>query len=237
MLNKKILPSFNMHLLSNIIGMFCKKTEKVAKNNEEEKYRFVFDNYAGNHTNYYKFIKVIPVPLLNYLVNIIDEQKLEDGEIGRNMESGELSSMIVKDTRRAKVGWLPKTDEFLEIYKLLFELLHKCNSEFYHFHLSEIIERIQYTVYNSSDQGHYDWHLDTGPGKQPNRKLSLVCHLSDPNEYEGGELQIHTGKIATPEREKGTVIIFPSYLLHRVTPVTKGIRRTLVMWVNGPSFT
>lgn len=54
-------------------------------------------------------------------------------------------------------------------------------------------EHIQYTVYNSNDEGHYDWHVDMGPGKA-RRKLSLVCQLSDPSEYEGGELQINTGK-------------------------------------------
>lgn len=54
--------------------------------------------------------------------------------------------------------------------------------------------------------------------------------------YEGGELQINTGKVLVAEKEKGTVIIFPSYLLHRVTPVTKGIRRSLVLWIEGPAF-
>lgn len=75
-----------------------------------------------------------------------------------------------------------------------------------------------------------------GPGKA-NRKLSLVCQLSDPSEYEGGEFQINPGgSILVPERTKGTVIIFPSYLVHRVAPVTKGTRRSLVLWVEGPAF-
>jgi PKHD-type hydroxylase len=74
-----------------------------------------------------------------------------------------------------------------------------------------------------------------GPRKA-RRKLSLVCQLSDPSEYEGGELQINTGEIFTPEKQKGTVILFPSYLLHRVTPVTKGTRRSLVLWIEGPAF-
>jgi len=63
-----------------------------------------------------------------------------------------------------------------------------------------------------------------------------VCQLSDPYEYEGGELQINTGQILVPEKDKGTVIIFPSYLLHRVTPVTKGTRRSLVLSIKDPAF-
>ena len=137
--------------------------------------------------------------------------------------------------RRSKNFWLPKTDEFIELYKVFHELIGKCNADFYQFKLTEITEQIQYTVYNAEDQGYYDWHIDMGPGKA-RRKLSLVCQLSDPSEYEGGELQINTGNIIVPEKEKGTVILFPSYLLHRVTPVTKGTRRSLVLWIEGPAF-
>jgi PKHD-type hydroxylase len=114
------------------------------------------------------------------------------------------------------------------------DFISKCNQEFYKFQITEISEEIQYTVYNSDDEGYYDWHLDMTLNKR--RKLSLICQLSDPSEYEGGELQIHTGNITTLEKEKGTVFLFPSYILHRVTPVTKGTRRSIVLWIEGPAF-
>lgn len=215
-----------MELISNVVKKFSTKDKQHEK--EEETFRFVFDDYFGNQVNYYKFVKVVPTHLINYLINTLGEKELTDAVLG--------GGIINPIKRRSKVFWLPKTVEFLEIYNLFFELLNKCNNEFYHFRITEMAELIQYTVYNSTDQGHYDWHLDVGPEKA-NRKLSLVCNLTDPNEYEGGELQLHLGNIVVPEREKGTVIIFPSYLLHRVTPVTKGTRRTLVLWINGPSFT
>jgi PKHD-type hydroxylase len=65
--------------------------------------------------------------------------------------------------------------------------------------------------------------------------------LSDPSEYEGGQFQMQTGspeedKLMTVEQLKGRVIGFPSFLLHRVTPVTKGTRKSLVIWVEGPKF-
>ena len=76
-----------------------------------------------------------------------------------------------------------------------------------------------------------------GPDETSSRKISIVVQLSDPLEYEGGELQISDGGTnRVCEKTKGTIIIFPSYLLHRVTPVTKGTRRSLVLWVTGPPF-
>jgi len=193
-------------------------------------YRFVFgkDPFA-NQTNYYMFTKAITESSIDELRNVLDTKELRDAQIGDN--GGEVNTT----KRRSKIYWLPKTDEFVELYKKLTEYISKCNEDFYNFKLTEITEQIQYTVYNSDDQGHYDWHLDMGPDKA-RRKLSLVCQLSDPSEYEGGELQINTGKIIVPEKEKGTIIIFPSFLLHRVTPVTKGTRRSLVLWVEGPAF-
>jgi PKHD-type hydroxylase len=72
---------------------------------------------------------------------------------------------------------------------------------------------------------------------RPPRKLSVVLQLSDPSEYEGGDLEIMNCSEPTQvKKEKGLVTAFPSFMLHRVTPVTKGIRRTLVVWLTGPRF-
>jgi PKHD-type hydroxylase len=197
---------------------------------DERTYKFVYSiEEFAKHSSYYRFSDVISVSQIDQIREMLDTKELNDAQIGDNGGTVNLTK------RRSKIYWLPKTDEFLEIYTLFFQLINKCNNEFYQFKLTEITENIQYTVYNSEDQGYYDWHLDMGPGKA-NRKLSLVCQLSDPAEYEGGELQINTGNIITLEKEKGTVIIFPSYLLHRVTPVTRGTRRSLVLWIEGPAF-
>jgi PKHD-type hydroxylase len=201
----------------------------LKKDEKPTMYRFVFNDCFPNHTNYYGFLKAIPTDTIDALRGILDTKKLDDAQVGDN--GGEVNKM----KRRSKIFWLPKTDEFVELYKVFHDLIGKCNSEFYRFVLTEITENIQYTVYESEDQGYYDWHVDMGPEKA-RRKLSLVCQLSDPSEYEGGELQINTGQIMCPEKDKGTVILFPSYLLHRVTPVTKGVRRSLVLWIEGPAF-
>jgi len=197
---------------------------------EPPTYQYIFNlDPSANHTDYYKFVKCISEESVDKLRTILDSKTLRDAQVGSD------EGTVNASKRRSKIFWLPKTDEFHEIYKILFELIIQCNSNFYRFKLSDITEEIQYTVYNESDQGHYDWHIDMGPSKE-RRKISLVVQLSDPSEYEGGELQINTGSIIVPEMEKGTVILFPSYLLHRVTPVTRGTRRSLVLWINGPAF-
>jgi PKHD-type hydroxylase len=80
--------------------------------------------------------------------------------------------------------------------------------------------------------------MDIGHGSGSLRKISVVIQLSDPTEYEGGELQVMNGEepYRVCNKEKGSLIMFPSFLLHRVTPVTKGCRRSLVLWISGPPF-
>jgi PKHD-type hydroxylase len=88
-----------------------------------------------------------------------------------------------------------------------------------------------------SDGDFFNWHLDFGAGEISARKLSMTIQLSDPDEYEGGDLQFMINeKIVTAPREKGTLIIFPSFMIHRVTPIIRGTRQSIVGWVSGPPF-
>jgi PKHD-type hydroxylase len=143
--------------------------------------------------------------------------------------------------RRSEVSWIENTQEIFWLYDRLAYIVKKINGKFYNFDLTGFSEHFQYTVYNEQDSGHYDWHLDL-TGNKDNvdttpRKLSLVLQLSDPDEYEGGELQTFTSPNgAAVVKQKGLVVLFPSWTLHRVTPVTKGTRKTLVVWVTGPQF-
>ena len=102
----------------------------------------------------------------------------------------------------------------------------------------ECIDVIEY----SSPHGGMGWHIDlsTGGGSTANRKLNILLQLSDPDEYEGGELQLfvpHQNKelpIVTLPKEKGNMVVFPPWVPHRVCPVTKGTRRSLVTYLHGP---
>lgn len=98
---------------------------------------------------------------------------------------------------------------------------------------------IQFTEYRATNKGHYDWHQDVWiESPRPYaRKLSVVVQLSDPADYKGGEFEFfglqHPGEQFTG---RGSILIFPSFLQHRVLPVTDGLRRSLVTWVEGPNW-
>jgi len=98
-------------------------------------------------------------------------------------------------------------------------------------------ERVQLGRYKSENKGHYDWHMDAfAPINGVQRKLSCVILLNDSSEFEGGELQfkgIEDRKILV---NRGSVVVFPSFIEHKVTPVTKGVRYTAVNWAIGPTF-
>jgi len=95
---------------------------------------------------------------------------------------------------------------------------------------------IQVARYGAGD--HYNtWHNDLGRGQTSLRKLSISVQLSAPEDYDGGKLEFQGVKDeAQQSKERGTTIVFPTYLTHRVTPVTRGVRWSLVVWVKGPPF-
>jgi len=209
--------------------------KEVLKNmglyNEEEEPQLTFKYIKVNKnlTNYYKFDRGFSPELCNDIRTRLQDVSLIDGTIGNRS--------VNMDFRASKVYWIPKTQRFVDIYSILFNMVGSANEVFFNFNLDTIDAEVQYTVYDETFRGHYGWHMDVGPSSS-RRKLSVVVQMSDPSEYEGGELQIWTGvrEPITVEKEKGTVIIFPSYLLHQVTPVTRGTRRSLVLWVEGPPF-
>lgn len=88
------------------------------------------------------------------------------------------------------------------------------------------------------DGGHYDWHVDSFPPNEHNmqRKLTAVLFLSDPNSFEGGDFELKAAPDIPARPQQGDIIIFPSVLEHRVTPVTEGERYTAVCWMLGPAF-
>ena len=97
-------------------------------------------------------------------------------------------------------------------------------------------ECIQYAEYGIGQK--YDWHVDNFPisGNPKDRKITIVCMMSNEEDYEGGELKLRLYKEYTPEMKKGSVIAFPSIIEHKVTPVTRGIRYTSTMWISGQRF-
>ena len=108
------------------------------------------------------------------------------------------------------------------------------NRDYYKYNVLGITHSLQLLHYSGDDNGHYDWHIDAGPGSSCTRKISVVVPLNDPQEYEGGVLDVNNnGTLVSAPQTPGTMILFPSFTPHKVNPVTKGNRWSLVSWVHG----
>jgi PKHD-type hydroxylase len=164
---------------------------------------------------------------LDIIEKLVSNDDLYVGEI-----SGDTKNTAVRDS---KIKFIESS---IESNKWVFErftgLINNANERFFKFDLSRL-ESLQYTVYNKGQ--FYRDHMDLG-FKNPNnavRKLSFTMQLSDPADYDGGELVIKHG--STPDiarKNRGAITVFPSYVMHEVTPVTRGTRKSIVGWVTGP---
>lgn len=166
-------------------------------------------------------------------LNWLQERALNSNEravIGGATEGDELLKI-----RRSYVSWLNFDNENEWVFKKLSHVVSSLNTQFYRFDLTGFGEPLQLTNYDNSENGMYGWHQDYGKGIS--RKFSLVLQLTDPSQYEGGNLQILTsGQPLTVKKQRGLIVAFPSYHLHQVTPVTQGNRQSLVAWISGPPF-
>ena len=137
-----------------------------------------------------------------------------------------------KRIRHSNVRWLRRTPDTYWIYARLMERILDLNDRYWRFDLDLLSDDIQYGEY--AEGGHYAWHLDLGGDNLSTRKLSFSVQLSDPDEYDGGELELNLAhSTVVAPRTQGTLVVFPSFLVHRVAPVTRGVRRSLVSWASG----
>lgn len=138
-------------------------------------------------------------------------------------------------SRNSFIRWLYYDNTIGWLYDRMAELVLDTNDKYYQFDLLGFNEPFQFTEYNEGQ--HYGWHVDMDAGILSNRKLSVVVQLNNPENFQGGNLQL---KIGNKAREMhlplGTAVLFPSYILHCVTPITAGTRHSLVSWVSGPAF-
>jgi PKHD-type hydroxylase len=162
--------------------------------------------------------------------NIIDIGKalrLEEGSTAGPLDPREI--------RKSNVGWIfPATNTYWIFQRITDAVLH-INAQYFNFDLYGLVEGFQFTEYIAPD-GHYARHTDLITGSA-SRKISVTIQLSDDSDYEGGELMLHYGPEAVKApTDQGKAIVFPSFLLHEVKPVTKGTRYSLVCWITGKAF-
>jgi len=128
------------------------------------------------------------------------------------------------------------TEENAWIFDKIARAVATANAEYYKYEIMGITHGIELLHYEGSEQGHYDWHTDVGPGGSSTRKISVSVQLTDSDKYEGGNLEVNcNGQVLQAVKEKGSISLFPSYALHRVSPVTSGERWVLVIWIHGSS--
>jgi predicted 2-oxoglutarate/Fe(II)-dependent dioxygenase YbiX len=128
--------------------------------------------------------------------------------------------------RKGKVGWITDGSELQDLMERLIKQFCFIAREYYDVGITNV-EPIQYTEYGFLD--HYGWHMDAGLEGKP-RLISASIELSDPSKYVGGGLKFYHHPRPVPEREQGTMISFPSLMMHKARPIFWGKRSSLVLW-------
>jgi len=159
------------------------------------------------------------------------KQKPETAQVGMNKPGGGVDTK----KRTTTISWIP-FKEMKQMYSQIEATMQATNLNHFGFENMKITEPAQFTEYPKG--GFYDWHMDldvNGQHEPPVRKISMTILLSDPSTFKGGQLEFME-KNKVPELKQGQAIFFASFIRHRVAPVTKGMRRSLVMWFGGTPF-
>jgi|694.fasta_scaffold00037_73 PKHD-type hydroxylase len=205
-------------------------------------YNMIYNNPIDRRKSTYPYV-LWNIPFSDEeLENIISLEKNFNFTESKTFGSEELRE--TPDIRRSKIHFIQRNQETGWIFDRFNNAIKGINDEFYGFDLNGY-NQIQYTVYSAEDQGMYDWHMDTFLGRNDNktedtRKMSLVMLLSDPSkDFVGGDFLLNYSREDNAEvlpLSKGRIVAFPSFLLHKVKPVIRGVRKSLVIWVEGPKF-
>ena len=179
---------------------------------------------------YYYFASALSKEMCEGVIDVGLKLPSKQAQVNDGPETHEDTNL-----RKGKVSWFEKTSP---VHSVINNFVHQANyAAKWHFTLDDS-EKVQFAQYKN--EAFYGWHRDGDVAKNNRRKLSVTVQLSDPNDYEGGNFEMkHIWNDTLLEMDKettaqGTIIIFPSMLPHRVTPVTKGVRKTLTLWMDGP---
>jgi len=166
--------------------------------------------------------------------------KIQDVVSSNELQDSTISNYEIDyEIRKSKINFHKRDENNSWIFDRFNSVVERTNNDVYQFDLWGY-DYFQYSEYHSD--GRYDWHQDMSFGgvDHASRKLSLVCLLNDPTkDFSGGEFQVHFGNNnieTTINFDKAGVVLFPSFINHRVAPVTSGIRKSITLWVTGPKF-
>ena len=159
---------------------------------------------------------------------------------GLALEPAQLTGGGNRGIRTTRVAWVHRHAQTEDLYRNMETIVLRLNTELFHFELSGLTT-MQYAVYRQDEAGYFDWHNDYGryrgdPGQEP-RKITLSLQLSNGDAYDGCDLEVRAAHpIDVAPRERGCLMAFRANALHRVTPITRGMRKSLVIWAAGPEF-
>ena len=186
---------------------------------------------VGNTESWAYQHKLFTSAEIDQIHDIAAEYKLQEGSVGAGDSMNKNKSI-----RDSNIAFLRSDDAANNwIFQRITRSIIDINQQFWNFDLQRI-ETLQYSEYRVGQ--FYKQHIDMmyqSPTRAI-RKLSFTIQLTDPEEYEGGDVIIKTGSDSPIHKDLGTISFFPSYVLHEVTPVTKGTRHALVGWITGPAF-
>lgn len=168
----------------------------------------------------------------NRIIKTLDDAYPISASVGGTIES----SKIAKSIRSASIYALDNDEENRWVFEKIANIVSLVNSSYYDYNITGITHAMQLVEYRADTEvkGHYDWHSDAGRGDPVTRKISLVVQLTDPSEYQDCELIINNhGNEIVATNQQGSVHLFPSYMTHKVTPISKGVRHSLVIWIHG----
>lgn len=176
---------------------------------------------------------ILPENLANF-EKWVDEnrEEIKAAEVITDVENENTKKSI----RDSAIAWIQHDELTSGFYDNITRVALDVNNQKFNFNL-QYLEMLQYGEY--SVDGHYDWHADDVLRSDNNdaRKLSFSLLISDDDEYEGGELEFYgPAGVYNYKPKRNEAIFFPSFLLHRVAPVTSGLRKSVVGWIHGPDF-
>jgi hypothetical protein len=200
----------------------------------------------GNLMSYHWWLSTAKNPSWCCADNIFSTEEIETiKKIGLNLELSTPADAKIGSTasetdqldlsvRKSKISWIRADIPNNQwIFRKLTDIVLQINKDVFNFDL-DCIQNLQFTEYNIGE--YYKHHTDIAYESDRTRKLSFSIQLSEENTYEGGDLKLYCGEPFSAPRTKASITVFPSYVLHEVEPVKKGVRHALVGWIIGPKF-
>ncbi len=180
----------------------------------------------------------MPIQLTGLFSSVECERIVAIAHSGIFRDAVLIGSMQSQAVRLAQTSWLDEEGTAEWIFNRLLEAFAKSNREHFDFKLDEFAERMQVSWYDAASGAFFDWHSDIGASSLANRrKLTMVVQLSEAGSYQGGQLETNAdGHVRAASRCIGSALVLPSFMLHRVRPVTFGSRYSLTLWSHGPAF-